>query len=59
MQASIPLEDIVFGFCRERDGDVNGFAMISYIPEEHVSGVRRGERRLLASYVGSAYKTGL
>lgn len=35
-------EDVFFGFCRERDGDTNYFALIAFVPEG-VSGVKRGE----------------
>ena len=34
-------EDIYFGFCRERDGESNYFAMIAFVPDG-ISGVRRG-----------------
>ena len=35
-------EDVYFGFCRERDGESNYFALIAFVPET-VSGVKRGE----------------
>lgn len=43
MRENIPLEleDVYFGFCREREDEKNYYALIAYIPEG-VSGVKRG-----------------
>ncbi|KAH8116314.1 hypothetical protein DFH11DRAFT_1579887 [Phellopilus nigrolimitatus] len=52
---SIPSIDIYFGFCRERDGDKNYFALISFVPNG-ISGVRRARALVHQRAVGSLFK---
>ncbi|EJD07434.1 uncharacterized protein FOMMEDRAFT_16102 [Fomitiporia mediterranea MF3/22] len=48
-------EDVYFGFCRERDGDNNYFALIAFVPEG-VSGVKRARALVHSRAVGSLFK---
>ncbi|KAI5121878.1 hypothetical protein M0805_001084 [Coniferiporia weirii] len=48
-------EDVYFGFCRERDGERNYFALLTFVPTS-VSGVKRARALVHSRAVGSLFK---